>query len=78
MKLTIIPRAPHVRLLSIFLAVATIVGMLQLGRQEVTRRSAVVSVASSFASRAIEKENETERMPIRFDDGLRAPTVGGY
>lgn len=71
-------RSNLVRMGAIALAVITLFGMTELGRHSATRTesTAARNMAQIF-QHAMEKENETTRMPVRFDDGLRAPTIGG-
>lgn len=71
-------RSNAVRAGAIALAAITMFGMTELGRHSVSRieTTAARNVAQIF-QHAMEKENETTRMPVRFDDGLRAPTIGG-
>jgi putative IMPACT (imprinted ancient) family translation regulator len=71
-------RSQAVRMGALALAVLTMFGMTELGRHGTSRTetTGARSVAQVF-QHAMEKENETTRMPVRFDDGLRAPTIGG-
>jgi hypothetical protein len=71
-------RSNAVRAGAIALAMITLFGMTELGRHGSNRieTTPVRNVAQIF-QHAMEKENETTRMPVRFDDGLRAPTIGG-
>ena len=74
----ITPRSNAVRAGAIALALITLFGMTELGRHGTGRveTTPARNVAQIF-QHAMEKENETTRMPVRFDDGLRAPTIGG-
>jgi len=67
-----------VRAGAIALAMVTLFGMTEMGRRAQLRIEAVTPHDSSAVfSHTLEKENETTRMPVRFDDGLRAPTISG-
>jgi hypothetical protein len=71
-------RSNAVRMGAVALAMITLFGMTELGRHGNGRVE--VTGARNMAQifqHAMEKENETTRMPVRFDDGLRAPTIGG-
>lgn len=74
----ITPRSNAVRVGAVALAMITLFGMTELGRHGSSRIEATGArnMAQIF-QHAMEKENETTRMPVRFDDGLRAPTIGG-
>jgi hypothetical protein len=71
-------RSYPVRIGVLALAAITIFGMTSLGREHTARTDATAphSMASIF-THSTERENETTRMPVRFDDGLRNPTTGG-
>jgi hypothetical protein len=71
-------RSKAVRAGAIALALVTLFGMTEMGRRAQLRAEAIIphDMAAVF-SHTLEKENETTRMPVRFDDGLRAPTIGG-
>lgn len=63
---------------AIFLTLATLFSMTELGQHDATKRVARSDVLanSSIVFNPAEK-NETVRMPIKFDDGLRAPATSG-
>ncbi|MEO6513507.1 MAG: hypothetical protein ABIR37_02345 [Candidatus Saccharimonadales bacterium] len=69
-------RSNAVRMGAVALAMITLFGMTELGRHGNNRveTTAARNVAQIF-QHAMEKENETTRMPVRFDEGLRAPTI---
>ncbi|HET9173710.1 MAG TPA: hypothetical protein VFN56_00335 [Candidatus Saccharimonadales bacterium] len=72
-----VERAMHQRI-----AASVVVGALLLAAATVEHearnylREAITRPAYA-ALTAMERENETARMPVRFDEGLRLPTVGG-
>jgi hypothetical protein len=70
-------RSNAVRAGAVALAMITLFGMTELGRHGANRtESTGARNAAQIFQHAMEKENETTRMPVRFDDGLRAPTIG--
>ena len=71
-------RSHPARLGAIVLAAITMFGMTELGRHQLVRlESTAAHNVASILSHTLEKENETTRMPVRFEDGLRSPTIGG-
>lgn len=71
-------RSNAVRAGAIALAMVTLFGMTEMGRRAQLRTEVTAprDTAAIF-SHTLEKENETTRMPVRFDEGLRAPTISG-
>lgn len=66
------------RIAAIGLAVVTLFSVTEMGRHTISRTEAVLhDNIASVLSHTLEKENETTRMPIRFDEGYRVPTVSG-
>lgn len=71
-------RSHPVRMAVIGLAAVTLFSMTELGRHAALKTEAVMQQnMSAILSHTLEKENETTRMPVRFDDGLRAATTSG-
>lgn len=71
-------RSHPIRIAAISLAVITLFSMTEVGRHTVTKTEAVLQAnLASILSHTLEKENETTRMPIRFDEGYRATAVSG-
>ena len=70
-------RSSFERFGALVLAVATIFSMLELGHDHTTqlaKRDVVFQSRTALNSAA---ENETVRMPVKFDDGLRAVATTG-
>jgi hypothetical protein len=71
-------RSHPVRIAAVGLAAVTLFGLTEMGRHTLVRTEAVLQQnMASILSHTLEKENETTRMPIRFDEGYRLPTIGG-
>jgi hypothetical protein len=71
-------RSHPIRLAAIGLAAVTLFSLTEMGRHAAVNTSAVIHDSiGPILAHTLEKENETTRMPIRFDEGYRAPTVSG-
>lgn len=71
-------RSHPVRIAAIGLAAVTLFSLTEVGRHAIMKTQTVVhDNIGSILAHTLEKENETTRMPIRFDEGYRAPTVSG-
>ncbi|HET8708683.1 MAG TPA: hypothetical protein VFL85_00205 [Candidatus Saccharimonadales bacterium] len=71
-------RSHPVRIAAIGLAAVTLFSLTEVGRHTLVKTSAVLhDNIGSILMHTLEKENETTRMPIRFDEGYRPPTVSG-
>ena len=71
-------RSRAVRAGAIALAMVTLFGMTEMGRRAQLRVETLAARdTAAIFSHTLEKENETTRMPVRFDEGLRAPTISG-
>ncbi len=71
------PRSNALKLGALLLVAATLFEVTGLGhdRRDLTKREAVTGTRYSINTG---KENETVRMPIKFDDGLRATATAGH
>ncbi len=75
-----LPKRSHpVRMASIGLAAITLFSLTEMGHRSLSYLQATVENhgAAVLAHSLLEKENETTRMPVRFSDGVRLPTIGG-
>lgn len=71
-------RSHPVRIAAIGLAAVTLFSLTEIGKHTLVKTEAVVQEnLAAILSHTLEKENETTRMPVRFDEGYRAPTIGG-
>ncbi|HSW37000.1 MAG TPA: hypothetical protein VLG37_01370 [Candidatus Saccharimonadales bacterium] len=74
-------RPLHERLGALVLAGATLFSMASLASRETLahREVALVQPANPLlhVSEIIERENENERLTVKFDDGLRPQTTSG-
>lgn len=74
-------RSHPMRALAVFFAMITAFGMTGLGHEgnEERRRALGETVVPRIAlsEALLEKENEAERMLVRYDEGIRNPTITG-
>lgn len=74
-------RSHHVRISAVAIAIATclhVSGISHIEKRGLEQRIALqpTNTAQIFENN-MERENETARHAVRFDEGLRAPTVSG-
>jgi hypothetical protein len=65
------------RFSTLVLAAATIFSLTGLGHDDQRQRATKEAVASVMTTFSPAEKNETVRMPIKFDGGLRAPATTG-
>lgn len=71
-------RSAFTRSLALFLAAATVLSSIEMlhgdekRRSHETNKEAIVAQAAQFDQSEKTERNETVRMPVKFDDGLRA------
>lgn len=70
-------RARHERIGSLMLAVMTLAGLVTITRANRSIIKEVVPTPALVLSQISERENETARIPVRFDIGIHSPTTGG-
>lgn len=69
-------RSSHERIGAVILMFATLAGGLELGKHQLTHQVATAHPVLAF-SHALERESETGRHMVRFDEVLRPPTTSG-
>lgn len=70
-------RAAHERVGAVILAIATVIGMVTIERDiRGYQREATMRLNYAFANNT-GRENETARMPVKYDDVLKTQTIGG-
>ena len=70
-------RATHERIGALALAIVTLMGLASLSKDAKGYYREVVTNPSFAFNQLTERENETARMPVRFDVGIRKVTIGG-
>lgn len=73
----IVKRAFHQRLTAGMLVGAIVLGALTVEHEARSYLREAISRPAYAALQNLERENETSRLPVRFDVGLRQPTIGG-
>ena len=70
-------RAAHERIGAVGLALVTLAGVATIAKEGRTfAREVNVNPAVVF-NQISERENETARIPVRFDIGIHTPAIGG-
>lgn len=70
-------RARHERIGSLVLALVTLMGTATVARVNRSFYKEVTTNPAFAFSQITERENETARIPVRFDIGIHRPTTGG-
>lgn len=71
------PRSNVARVGALILTAATLFNMLELSHDNSTRQARKDVLGQSSYSLNSARENETMRMPVKLDDGLRAIATTG-
>ncbi len=70
-------RATHERIGALALAVVTLIGLASVSKDAKGFYREVVTNPSFAFNQLTERENETARIPVKFDIGIRRATIGG-
>jgi hypothetical protein len=73
-------RSHHVRVSAVAIAIATclhVSGISHIEKRGIERVALPTTSMAQIFENNVERENETARHAVRFDEGLRSPTVGG-
>lgn len=73
---TTLERALHQRLAASILVGSIMLAAVTVGHETRNYLREAIARPAYAALNNLERENETTRMPVSFDEGLRQPTIG--